>query len=77
MASQRIGSPGSQKAGVRETYAALMARLTKERAQDRIAELATRGHDLVTFWRECTEVLERAVAHYDGPAGTRSTRPRF
>ena len=39
----------------------------KERAQDRIAELARRGHDLVTFWRECTEVLEAAVPHYDKP----------
>jgi DNA-binding CsgD family transcriptional regulator len=41
--------------------------LTKERAQDRIAELSRRGHDLVTFWRECTEVLEAAIPHYDKP----------
>jgi len=39
----------------------------KERAQDRIAELARRGLDLVAFWRECTEVLEAAVPHYDRP----------
>jgi DNA-binding CsgD family transcriptional regulator len=41
--------------------------LTKERAKDRIAELSRRGDDLVTFWRECTDVLETAVAHYDKP----------
>jgi DNA-binding CsgD family transcriptional regulator len=49
------------------TYAALMAAVTKERARDRVAELAGRGSDLVTFWRECTEVLESAVPHYDKP----------
>jgi DNA-binding CsgD family transcriptional regulator len=41
--------------------------LTKERAQARIAELARRGLDLVTFWRECTEALQAAVPHYDKP----------
>jgi DNA-binding CsgD family transcriptional regulator len=41
--------------------------LGRERAQDRIAELARRGYDLVTFWRECTAVLEEAVPHYDKP----------
>jgi DNA-binding CsgD family transcriptional regulator len=44
-----------------------MGSLTKERAQDRIAELSRRGYDLVTFWRECTEVLQAAVPHYDKP----------
>jgi DNA-binding CsgD family transcriptional regulator len=39
----------------------------KERAAERIAELSRRGHDLVTFWRECTEVLQAAVPHYDKP----------
>ena len=38
-----------------------------ERAADRIAELSMRGHDVVTFWRECTEVLDAAVPHYDSP----------
>jgi DNA-binding CsgD family transcriptional regulator len=41
--------------------------IVKERALDRIAELSRRGRDLVTFWRECTEVLETAVPHYDKP----------
>jgi DNA-binding CsgD family transcriptional regulator len=41
--------------------------LTRERAQDRIAELARRGDNLVTFWQECTEVLAGAVPHYDKP----------
>jgi DNA-binding CsgD family transcriptional regulator len=44
-----------------------MAAVTKERARDRVAELARRGSDLVTFWRECTEVLQSAVPHYDKP----------
>jgi DNA-binding CsgD family transcriptional regulator len=39
----------------------------KERAAERIAALAMRGHDLVTFWRECTEVLDAAVPHFDKP----------
>jgi DNA-binding CsgD family transcriptional regulator len=44
-----------------------MGVLTKDRAQDRIAELSRRGFDLVTFWRECTEVFEAAVPHYNKP----------
>jgi DNA-binding CsgD family transcriptional regulator len=44
-----------------------MGSYAKERAAERIAELSTRGHDLVTFWRECTEVLAVAVPHYDKP----------
>jgi DNA-binding CsgD family transcriptional regulator len=44
-----------------------MGVLTKELAQDRIVELSRRGCDLVSFWRECTEVLEAAVPHYDKP----------
>ena len=51
----------------RETYAAPMAVLTKERARDRIAELARRGYDLVTFWEECTDVLAGTVPHTDKP----------
>jgi DNA-binding CsgD family transcriptional regulator len=39
----------------------------KERARDRIAELAGRGHDLVSFWEECTDVLDAAVPHFDKP----------
>jgi DNA-binding CsgD family transcriptional regulator len=37
------------------------------RAAERIAELSASGHDLVTFWRESTEVLDAAVPHYDKP----------
>lgn len=37
------------------------------RARDRIAELAGRGYDLVTFWRECTEVIASAVPFYLTP----------
>jgi DNA-binding CsgD family transcriptional regulator len=41
--------------------------LTKQRAQDRIAELGRRGYDLVTFWQECEDVLEASVPYYDKP----------
>jgi DNA-binding CsgD family transcriptional regulator len=44
-----------------------MGSYAHERAAERMAELSARGHDLVTFWRECTEVLETAVPHYDKP----------
>jgi DNA-binding CsgD family transcriptional regulator len=44
-----------------------MRALANGRARDRIAELARRGYDLVTFWRESTEVLASAVPHYDYP----------
>ena len=60
-----------QKSGVylriRATYSVLVGALTKERAQDRIAELSRRGYDLVTFWRACTEVLGAVIPHYDKP----------
>jgi DNA-binding CsgD family transcriptional regulator len=44
-----------------------MRAIAKERAQDRIGALARRGHDLVTFWRECTEVLAPTVPHFARP----------
>jgi DNA-binding CsgD family transcriptional regulator len=39
----------------------------KERASDKIARLAGRGLDLVSFWREATGVLDSAVPHYWAP----------
>jgi DNA-binding CsgD family transcriptional regulator len=39
----------------------------KERARDRIAELAGMGLDLPTFWREATEAVATAVPHYQSP----------
>ena len=44
-----------------------MSSYAHERAAERIAELSTRGHDLVTFWAQCTEVLVTAVPHVDKP----------
>lgn len=44
-----------------------MGGYVKERAQERIAQLAGQGMDLVTFWRECTEAITPAVPHYLGP----------
>ena len=44
-----------------------MGTIAKERARERVAELSMRGLDLVSFWLECTEVLEAAVPHYDNP----------
>jgi DNA-binding CsgD family transcriptional regulator len=39
----------------------------RERAKDRIAELAGQGHDLVTFWREATDAIAPAVPFYLTP----------
>ena len=39
----------------------------RERALDRIADLAGHGHDVVTFWNEVTEVLAPLVPHSGGP----------
>jgi DNA-binding CsgD family transcriptional regulator len=39
----------------------------KRRASDKIVRLAGQGLDLVSFWRESTEVLARAVPHYWAP----------
>jgi DNA-binding CsgD family transcriptional regulator len=39
----------------------------RERARDRIAALAGQGLDLVTLWREATEVIDPVVPHYMGP----------
>jgi DNA-binding CsgD family transcriptional regulator len=39
----------------------------KQRASDKIARLAGHGLDLVSFWRESTEVLASAVTHYWAP----------
>src|ERR687897_3903739 len=44
-----------------------MASYATDRARDRIAELAGRGYELVTFWQEATEVVARAVPHYWTP----------
>ena len=44
-----------------------MGAYAKERAKDRIAHLAGHGHDLVTFWRESTEVIAAAIPFYLTP----------
>ena len=44
-----------------------MAGYARERARDRVTELATRGHDLKTFWLECTEILAGTVPHFWAP----------
>ncbi len=38
-----------------------------ERARERIAGLAGQGLDLVTFWRESSDVIATAVPHYMSP----------
>jgi DNA-binding CsgD family transcriptional regulator len=40
---------------------------TKQRASERIAELAGQGRDLVTFWRDATDVIATAVPFYATP----------
>jgi hypothetical protein len=44
-----------------------MTTYASQRARDRIAELGTRGYDLVTLWREATAVLASAVPYVDAP----------
>jgi DNA-binding CsgD family transcriptional regulator len=44
-----------------------MSARSKQRAEDRIAQLAGRGLDLVRFWEEATEALTAAVPHYWAP----------
>jgi DNA-binding CsgD family transcriptional regulator len=44
-----------------------MTAAARERAKSRIVELSTRGHDLVTFWREATDVLRPVIPHYMSP----------
>ncbi len=44
-----------------------MSGYAKQRARDTIARLASQGHDLVTFWREVSEVVARVVPHYMTP----------
>lgn len=44
-----------------------MRALARQRALQRIAGLAGQGHDVVTFWREVSEVLAPLVPHYMGP----------
>jgi DNA-binding CsgD family transcriptional regulator len=39
----------------------------RQRASDKLARLAGHGLDLVSFWRESTEVLTSAVPHYWAP----------
>jgi DNA-binding CsgD family transcriptional regulator len=39
----------------------------KQRVRDTIARLAGQGLDLVTFWRQSSEVLAKAVPHYLSP----------
>jgi DNA-binding CsgD family transcriptional regulator len=39
----------------------------KQRAVERVADLAGRGSDLVTFWREVTEVIAPAVPFFATP----------
>ena len=34
---------------------------------DRIGDLAGHGHDVITFWKEVTEILTPLVPHYMGP----------
>ena len=44
-----------------------MSSYARDRARDRIAALAGRGLDLVSFWREATEIIDPVVPHYMGP----------
>lgn len=41
--------------------------MNRVRANERLADLSGHGHDLVTFWREATEVIATAVPFYATP----------
>jgi DNA-binding CsgD family transcriptional regulator len=43
-----------------------MTSYASDRAQERITEVAARGLDLVSLWRETTAIIERVVPHYGG-----------
>jgi DNA-binding CsgD family transcriptional regulator len=43
-----------------------MTSYARERARDRIAALAGDGLDVVTFWREAEEEIDRVVPHFGG-----------
>lgn len=44
-----------------------MSETTKQRAKERIAQLAGQHLDLVTFWEASSEVIAKAVPHYMTP----------
>ena len=44
-----------------------MSGYARQRAKERIAELASQGHDLVTFWREATDAIAPAIPFYLTP----------
>jgi hypothetical protein len=56
-----ISAPGHR------AYDALVGSYARQRATDRIAELAGGGYDLVTFWREATDAIASAVPFYLTP----------
>ena len=39
----------------------------RQRAAAQVRQLARRGLDVPTFWRECNQVLATAVPHYLAP----------
>ena len=39
----------------------------KQRARDKIVQLAGEGHDLVTFWKGCADPIASVVPHYISP----------
>ena len=43
-----------------------MSEHARQRAVDRIAELATKHLDLAAFWSECSEVIDPALPNYGG-----------
>jgi hypothetical protein len=44
-----------------------VASRVQERARERIANLASEGHDLVTLWREASDAIARAVPFHVTP----------
>src|SRR5215213_1045604 len=67
---RRTGRAPFQISGVSRptwrAYAAPVKASARERARDRIEDVARHGHDLATLWREASEVLRPVVPHYLG-----------
>jgi hypothetical protein len=44
-----------------------MSTYARERALERMADVAGKGHDLVTLWDEVSDVLNPALPNFQGP----------
>ena len=55
------------RTGLGRSYRDVMAGYAKERARDKIAALTRQNLDLVTYWRESSEVIASVIPYYSAP----------